>query len=181
MKEQWETKLAEKPKITESKTRESLSNIAPLESRLEPVEKESKNKKPETEPNTTGTLKRMTGKWESKFNEKEDFAQKRKERASLSKIGSLKDRKNKFTAEINKTTDKDPPRPQSEIQVSLSEKKKAMESALTRSESAKSARVMSLSGEQNSGAIQRTRSARQQWERRVEKRRPDSDSEDEVR
>ena len=181
MKEQWETKLAEKPKTAESKPRESLSGIAPLESRLEAApEKISESQKtPECETTTTGTLKRMTGKWESKFNEKEDFAQKRKERASLSKIGSLKDRKNKFAAEINKSPDKDPPRPQSEIQISLCEKRKAMESALTRSESAKTTRVVSLSGE--TGAIQRTRSARQQWEKRVEKRRPDSDSEDEVK
>lgn len=172
MTNQWEAKLSS------SLPRNSAPEVSPLD---EKTEKTRSQTLPPSR-NTTGSAKNMLGHWEAKMSD-QTFQSRRKQRESLSAIGSLKDRRKNFTSNFeNLSSDKvdQDEKPVLTSSGSLLEKKKALESTIKRAESAKSTRAVSLSQEDQTSAVTRTRSARQQWEKRVDKRRPDSDSDDDV-
>ena len=181
MTSQWESKLSKKPHAEPRQPRESLSRVPSLNEKInklqESVDSEADkvvenaeiSNAPVPKPrgvknvptklersDSSGSTKNMLGHWETKMSKKTEFESKRRQRESLSAIGSLSDRKNKFTKNFE-NVDADEVAKESVTPViagaSLVEKKKALETTIKRSESAKSTRIASLSKDDETSAI----------------------------
>jgi hypothetical protein len=113
--------------------------------------------------------------WESKLKEPQRTVT-RSDRKSLDMLGGLAEKKKElFETQKPNLADELFERPATVASTSLADKKREMEVALSRSQSLKS-RKISMSTED----FQRSVSMRRKWEKRIDKRRPDSDSDDDV-